>query len=367
MRWFIQFIVLLLPMLVDAQQCGDSVTELQNALRSTREPEFVLRSAAILGVRAVPVLRERPAASETGPFSGPLHADVRAATYVALAKLGDSAALRMLEMELREEPFNKETIAKLEYVDTDAAIGVLMDYFLGNRFNKSIGVNFGDTSYSPISEVRNALIRMLPNAPSFPTDSKDWDTWWMKVKQHQIVTSAEMDVDGPQAKCWVRLAEWKFKDAVPRLYQLLGIRSVPVLQKIASYGPKERACSLEEFCGVVETVLAKAGDKEQFQHIVDKLNSTDFDDAVVKLAYVGGKDAVEALIDALDLHLFLHGTPRSTTYFKNESLRFRRHVLSALPSLVKAAPLPASALPTDENAEKWRTWWAANKGQDLAR
>jgi hypothetical protein len=95
----------------------------------------------------------------------------------------------------------------------------------------------------------------------------------------------------------------------------------------------------------VETSLARLGGPKEFDIIVAHLKTQSFQTEIQKLQIVGGKDAVEALVN-------------STNYFNTV---WGRPFLKALSEMLQNPPLPPDADLSVQNIHKWKDWWAKNK------
>jgi hypothetical protein len=148
------------------------------------------------------------------------------------------------------------------------------------------------------------------------------------------------------------------KSAVPFLQTLLG-------RPNKSYG--SAAC-------YAQMALAKLGEKQQQDEIVNELSSEDpslQDDAFRKLAYVGGSLAVKTVA------LFLTDTKYdSWREMKQEPVPdgqkhmdvvgFEPLSWMAVRVLAEILPDPVTTpgrTPTKESVQKWREWWEANKSK----
>jgi hypothetical protein len=70
-----------------------------------------------------------------------------------------------------------------------------------------------------------------------------------------------------------------------------------------------RASGIETIRGRAQAALAKLGDAEEFQAIVRELESPGSLDAVLKMQYIGGRRAAEAMLESLNGAKFLDDYP----------------------------------------------------------
>jgi hypothetical protein len=133
------------------------------------------------------------------------------------------------------------------------------------------------------------------------------------------------------------------------------------------------------------------GDEETFQQIKEELKgSGNSYQAVRKMEYLGGKRAVEALVNALDLPedsiwkawnkecgLRTLCYPNTNENWKQIwslksdeteahqeicwAMTFHTCVIGVLGYMVKDPPLPPGAKARPENIRKWRDWWPVNQ------
>lgn len=94
-----------------------------------------------------------------------------------------------------------------------------------------------------------------------------------------------------------------------------------------------------------ETALAELGDTKEFGAIVAHLQTISFQTEIQKPQIIGGKDAVEALIN-------------SSNYFNTV---WGGAFLKALSQMLQNPPLPPNAEPSVQNIGMWKDWWAKNK------
>jgi hypothetical protein len=109
-----------------AQKCPRGpidIAALTAQMETTKDPNVILRAAAIAGQKVVPTLRKL-AIPETSPET------VGGTAQATLAKLGDEATYAELESELNRKDFlyTVWTIDKLLIVNTPRSISMIMAY-----------------------------------------------------------------------------------------------------------------------------------------------------------------------------------------------------------------------------------------------
>jgi hypothetical protein len=73
--------------------------------------------------------------------------------------------------------------------------------------------------------------------------------------------------------------------------------------------PLARKNGIDTIRGRAQTALAKLGDDEEFKAIVGELENPGSVDAVLKLQYIGGRDAASAMLESLKGANFLSAFP----------------------------------------------------------
>jgi hypothetical protein len=146
--------------------------------------------------------------------------------------------------------------------------------------------------------------------------------------------------------------------------------------------------------GNVQVALAQLGDREMFDRIVSELAGAFANESVRKLEFLGGKPAVDALVNALSVpeavvekarskacgpSIYCYGsgqipwkaiwtvTPTAAQIDRETCLAEPYHacLIGVLALMVKDPPLPFTAPVTPENIQKWKDWWAENKDHAL--
>jgi hypothetical protein len=339
------------------QQCPQGpidIAGLAARMEATKDPNVILRAAAIGGQALVPELRklsipEMP--SET----------VAGAAQASLAKLGDEATYAELEIELngRGRRYSVWAIDKLLIVNTPRSISMIIAFLDGNSGPITLGCEI-DNCYDYVPVILKALADVVENAPirtngKFRGSREDWINWSKHEKA--IPFSMSGDFQDPYKQCLGRKVEWGFDLALVDLGGTGDERAVPGIKKLGGlgypYGGYVGSKAPSNFIWLrhdyVETALARLGDAKEFGVVVGQLKTRSFQTEIQKLQIIGGKDAVEALVNSSD-----HFNTAWGNFF-----------VQALSRMVENPPLPPDATPTVENIRKWKDWWAKNK--DSAR
>jgi hypothetical protein len=324
------------------------VAGLTAQMETTKDPNVIFRSAAIAGQAIVPTLRKL-SKPEMAPES------IAGAAQASLAKLGDAAALEELDKELNGKGSGSSVwaIDKLVIANNPRAISMIMAYLAAHPDPIMLGCEVDDC-YDDVPLIFNALADVVENAPikgngKYRGSRADWLDWWKREKP--IPFSISGDFQDPYEQCLGRKVEWGFDMALVDLGATGDQRAVPGIQKLGAMG-----YAYEGFVGskapfiwlrhdYVETALAQLGDAKEFDVVVSHLKTQSYQTEIQKLQIIGGKPAVEALVN-------------SSNYF-NPS--WGKPFLAALSRMVQNPPLPPEANPTADNIRKWRDWWAKNK------
>jgi hypothetical protein len=339
-----------------AQKCPDGpidVAALTAQMETTKDPNVILRAAAIAGHIVVPTLRKL-AIPETSPET------VGGAAQASLAKLGDEATYAELESELNRKDFRYTvwTIDKLLVVNTPRSIAMLMAYLNAHPGPITLGCEV-DHCHDYVSAIFDAIADVVENAPirtdgKFTGSREDWIHWSKCEKP--IPFSISEDFQDAYEQCLGRKVEWGFDMALVDLGGTGDQRAVPAIRKLGTMGyPYKgyvgtRAPFIWLRHDYVETALAELGDAEAFAIIVHELHTNACQTASLKMQIVGGEKAVSALLDAS---------------VNPDYAMFNQALFKSLSQMVQDPPLPANADPSAENLHIWQAWWAKNK--DTAR
>jgi hypothetical protein len=216
-----------------------------------------------------------------------------------------------------------------------------------------------DGCYDDVPLIFKALADVVENAPiksngKYRGSREDWLDWGKHEKP--IPFSISEDFQDPYEQCLGRKVEWGFDMALVDLGATGDQRAVPGIKKLGTMG-----YAYEGYVGskapfiwlrhdYVETALARLGDAKAFDVVVSHLKTQSFQTEIQKLQIIGGKEAVEALVN-------------SSNYF-NTSI-WGKPFMAALSRMVQNPPLPPEANSTAENIRKWKDWWAKNKDTAL--
>jgi hypothetical protein len=375
-----------------AQQCGDNEADVAALLQQAStvcDEKLIYSLGAIAQEQASPELRKVLAARSKSRCS----ASAGIAADTALAKLGDANAFRKIETSLN--------FRQLAVVGDDRAITILMTFLVTHEFDKSRIRDAGDYKYDPLTDVIDTVFdissrRTIPSLPPrWPAQFRSWEqylgawrNWWERHKDGPISTAPYTNVSDPYLRCLARRVDWGFADAILEIADRPGKSGLDLLRRFPRPTAAEPWGTIP---GNLDVALAKQGDREALDRIIDELNHGASLDALRKLVYVGGADSASALVDLLGVptrDLENAKTRRDTCVttfsgpeWKDKKQRdfnltrcadsyetamkdYQAHtqsLLGALAQMVKNPPLPASALPTAENFQKWREWWAKNK------
>ncbi len=332
------------------------VAALTAQMEQTKNPNVILRSAAIAGQAVLPVLHHLSK-------QGMSLETVAGAAQVSLAKLGDENAMTELGDELNGgRAFNVPSIAiqKLLLVGNSKAITILLNYLAAHPAPVWEGWQV-DNPYDIRRGIIIGLADILEDAPirkngKYQGTIEDWVSWWKHGKLKPNPLSISGDFQEPYLRCLCRKIEWGFPMAIIDLGATGDARTVPIIHKLGTMGyPFEgyagtRAPYIWLRHDYIETALAAWGDAEAFAIIEHEVQTNAFQIAILKLRVIGGKKAMTTLMDA---------------NVNPDYGMFNRALFKSLSEMVKNPPLPENADPTAENRRAWGDWWAKNK--DTAR
>jgi hypothetical protein len=331
------------------------LAKLAAGMEETKDPNVILRSAAVAGPAVISVLRR---ISRPGM---PLDT-VPGAAQVSLAKLDDEKAMAELNEELNGNNFYRGllrvAIPKLLFVDNGKSIAMLLTFL--NTHPDPIIVGF---DVDNPSDLRNLLIAGLADMVEYaddraygkhPRSRVELENSWKHGQATPVPLSLSIDSHNPYLECLCRKIEFGFPMAMIDLAATGDPRVVPILLKLKTIGYRNegyvgsRAPYVWVRHDYVETSLAKWGDAEEFAILEHALQVDQT--SILKLQVIGGKKAMAALLES-------NTNPDYGMY--NQAL------FKSLSEMVQDPPLPANADPTVESLRKWRDWWAKNK--DTAR
>lgn len=327
------------------------LAKLTAGMEETKDPNVILRSAAVAGPAAISALRR---ISRPGM---PLYT-VPGSAQVSLAKLGDERAMAELDEELTHTDM-RVVIPKLLFVANGKSIAMLLKFLNTHPDPIMVGGEV-DNPY----DLRRSLIVRLADTVEYaddlaygkhPRSDAEWADLWKRGKATPVPLSLSIDSQNPYLECLCRKIEFGFPMAMIDLAATGDPRVVPILLELKTIGYRNEGnvgsrapYSWWVRHDYVETALAKWGDAEEFGILEHALQIDQT--SIVKLQVIGGKKAMAALLES-------NTNPNYGMY--NQAL------FKSLSEMVQDPPLPANADATVETLTKWRDWWAKNK--DTAR
>ena len=317
---------------------------------------MILRAAAIGGPALIPELRKLSIPETSWNTVG-------GAAELSLAKLGDEATYAELDAELNGHGFRYSVgaLGKLSMVNTPRSIAMILANLEAHPGPITLGCET-DACYDLVPLIYESLADVVENAPikfkgKYRGSREDWLAW----SRHEIPIpfSISGEFQDPYEQCLGRKVEWGFDMALVDLGAAGDQRAVRRIRKYGTMGypyhgyvgtraPSNLIWLRHDY---VETSLAQLGDTKEFGVIVAHLKTNSFQTEIQKLQIIGGKDAVEALVNSSNYLNTVWGGP----------------FLKALAQMVENPPLPPDANPTVENIRKWKDWWAKKEGRGEIR
>jgi HEAT repeat protein len=152
---------------------------------------------------------------------------------------------------------------------------------------------------------------------------------------------------------------------------------VPYLQALWEKTSKDsRSETNPKWVANIQMALAKLGEKKQVDEIWKELKNDDPSiqtAAIKKLTYVGGNQAVLALVNLLDNSVLLRGksmqrSPSSTEQVRQGVVFFGPLNLMAMEALGQIVPNPPVLYTNEIKAKQddvkiWKDWWEKNKSK----
>jgi hypothetical protein len=364
--------------------------------------------ASVAGDEAIPALRKIAAwPTETGTSSY-CQRWVNAAR-IALAKLGDGKYRNVLDQAVQDPKNRFPPLGELGIVGDDRALRTVIEYLVAHAIDPAMYHDFGDYG----SDTREGLlqeidtIRYRRRVPGLPTANyaaegvAQWNEYLERHRDVPLTFPVYPNVSDPYLECLVRKVEWGYPDAILAIAAFGGESALPILRQFprppagnpmgfaAAYG------SLFEHGGLWTTVqgntqvaLAQLGDREMFDQIVSELSDKYAYEAVRKLEFIGGKQAVNALIQSLNMTeetarklqnletpqkaylpiwrasaIGVQGEIEQETCTPFSSHPYQACVMGVLGLMVKDPPLRANAKVSPENIHIWKDWWMKNQDQ----
>jgi hypothetical protein len=285
-------------------------------------------------------------------------------------------------------------------VGDDRAITALMDYLESRQFDLSRIRNQGDYQVDPLTTVVDAMFniaqrRRVSDLPSkWPGKFQSWaqylqmwKAWWDGHKETHLSTAPYEDVADPTLRCLARTVDWGFADGLLVIAEKFGQNSASLLE---SFPRAEDFEPMGTIPGNLQAALGRVGDLRSEEQMANELQQGDsFLDALDKLQFVGGAQAVNALVGVLGvptttferarrqkeecLSTFSEwkdnkqrefNVRRCDTVYESAERDYnllQKSVLAVLSGMVKDPPLPSGTLPTPESFRTWKEWWEQNK------
>jgi len=220
-----------------------------------------------------------------------------------------------------------------------------------------------DTRYSIIDGVAS-LIQNPPIEPggNITVTLGKWAAWWEQNKGKPLTLKIESGLEDPYLQCLSRKVEWGFPEAILDMGVAGDQQAIPYLRKLTQGGDQRlRASGLNTLRGRAQTALVRLGDAEEFKTIADELDGPGYNDAIIKMQYLGGRKAVEALIQGLNSTNFLSAYPE----FKNDRLHAPRWKLerdqAIINTLAKMVVSPPKVTGKPDSKQIWLSWSVKNR------
>jgi hypothetical protein len=364
--------------------------------------------AAVAGDEAIPALRkiaEWPTDTGTGYYC---QRWVRSAR-IALAKLGDKKYRDALDQSTQDAKHQYPPIDELAIVGDDGALRTLIEYLLAHADDPAMYRNFGDYGSDTrdwlLQEIdtirRRRRVPDLPVADYSPAGIAQWKDYLERQKDEQLTFPVYPNVSDPYLKCLARKVEWGYPDAILAIAAFGGESALPILRQFprpsagdpmgfaAAYGTIfERRGLWSNVQGNTQVALAQLGEREMFDQIISELSGKYAYEAVRKLEFMGGKQAVDALIHSLDMteeaartlqnletpqksylpiwrasSLGVQGEIEQETCTPFSSHPYQECIMGVLALMVKDPPLPVNTKMSKENIQIWKDWWTKNQDQ----
>jgi hypothetical protein len=220
------------------------------------------------------------------------------------------------------------------------------------------------------SDVRYTIINGLalsienpPTEPSgIPTENfEKWVSWWEQNEGKPLTLTISSDLQDPYLQCLARKVEWGFPEAILDLGAAGNSQAIPALRRLTLMGDQRlRASGINTVRGRAQAALAKLGDREEFKAIADELESPGCFDAVIKMQYIGGRKAVEALIESLKGENFLSAYPDYKNDGRNAPRMRLGHDQAITNTLAKMVVAPPGITDKPVSKRMWLLWWAKN-------
>jgi hypothetical protein len=358
--------------------------------------------ATVAGDEAIPALR-KIAAWPTDTATGYYCQRWVSAARIALAKLGDKEYRDALDHAAQHPKNRFPPLGELTIVGDDGALRTLIEYLVSHANDPAMYHDFGDYG----SDTRDGLLQEidtirrrrrlpgLPNANYSPEGVAQWKDYLERHKDAQLTFPVYRNVSDPYLQCLARKVDWGYPDAILAIAAFGGESALPILRQFPTPSPGdpmgfasaygtlfERPGLWANVQGNTQVALAQLGDREMFDQIASELSGKYAYEAVRKLEFIGGKQAVGALIHSLDMteeaarklqnletpqraylpiwrasSIGVQGEIEQETCTPFSSHPYQECVMGVLALMVKDPPLPANAKMSNENIRTWKDWW----------
>jgi hypothetical protein len=300
-------------------------------------------------------------------------------------------------------------LESLSFVGDDRALLALIHYLIDHAEDPAMVQDFGDYSVDNRAELlreidsirRRRIVPGLPTADYSPGGIAQWKDYLAKYEGQKLTFPAYDHVSDPYLECLARRVEWGYPDAILAIAASGNSSAASVLRHFpqltqnspmgfAESSPFGNLTHWPLIQGNLEVALAQLGDQEMFDRIVSQLGGAYAYESVRKLEFLGGKRAVDALVNALSVPdgvvekarqkacgqtIYCNGegnsawkpiwtvTPTAGEIDRETCLTERYHacLIGVLALMVQNPPLAPTAPATPENIQKWKDWWIANK------
>jgi hypothetical protein len=365
--------------------------------------------ASVAGKDAIPALRKIAAWPHDTAAAGRCGQWVTASRDM-LAKLGDENARTLLDAEFGKPETAYTALASLSFVGDDRALLALIHYLIDHADDPAMIQDFGDYSMDSREELlleidsirRRRIVPGLPTADYSPGGIAQWKDYLAKYEGQKLTFPVYPNVSDPYLQCLARRVEWGYPDAILAIAASGNSSAASILRHFpqltqnspmgfAEFSPFSNLRHWSLIQGNLEVALAQLGDQEMFDRIVYQLGGAYAYESVRKLEFLGGKPAIDALVNALSVPdgvvekarqkacgqtIYCNGegnsawkpiwtvTPTAVEIDRETCLAERYYhacLIGVLALMVQNPPLPSTAAATPENIQKWKDWWIANK------
>jgi hypothetical protein len=364
--------------------------------------------ASVAGEDAIPALR-KIASWPLDSLPGSRCPQWVAASRDMLAKLGDESWRSSLDAQLGKPETAHNALASLSFVGDDRALLALIHYLVDHAEDPAMVQDFGDYSVDSrdgfLQEIdsirRRRLVPGLPTADYSPGGIAQWKDYLAKYEGRKLTFPVYPHVSDPYLQCLARRVEWGYPDAILAIAASGNNSAASILRQFPSptqnalmgFAQSSPFSNLRHWSliqGNVQVALAQLGDREMFDRIVSELGGAFAYESVRKLEFLGGKPAVDALVNALSVpdevvekarskacgqSINCYGggeipwkpiwtvTPTAVEIDRETCLTERYHacLIGVLALMVENPPLPSTAPATPENIQKWKDWWTGSR------